>query len=190
MVRLFHLNCVLNSWKTSWYIKVWKSTTKCDHAQNISWNQLFSNFFSKNVDLTEKLLVLQHTGNDKKFTHTEKKIRQINYLAISLVKILPSRNFCQKRMRVNSRNFHTVWSRNNEFVLWYFSTAWKFREFSLTYFWQNILERNGSTKESIWRNIFWWGNFFILPFCIFLTLFIRVQKFFEINFSTTWKIVN
>ena len=37
-----------------------------------------------------------------------KKIRQITYLVISLVKILLSRNFCQKRVRVNFRNFHTV----------------------------------------------------------------------------------
>ena len=31
-----------------------KSTENRDHAQKISWNQLFRNFFSKNVDLTEK----------------------------------------------------------------------------------------------------------------------------------------
>ena len=29
---------------------------KRDHAQKFPWNQFFSNFFSKNVDLTEKLL--------------------------------------------------------------------------------------------------------------------------------------
>ena len=44
----------------------------------------------------------------RKFTLTEKKIREITYLAISLVKLLLSRNFCQKCVRVNSRNFHTV----------------------------------------------------------------------------------
>ena len=30
---------------------VWISTMKRDHAKNISWNQLFSNFFSENVIL-------------------------------------------------------------------------------------------------------------------------------------------
>ena len=39
---------------------------------------------------------------------TEKIFRQNAYLVISLVKLLLSRNFCQKCVRVNSRNFHTV----------------------------------------------------------------------------------
>ena len=39
---------------------------------------------------------------------TEKIFRQITILVISLVKVLLSRNFCQKRVRENSRNFHTV----------------------------------------------------------------------------------
>ena len=38
----------------------------------------------------------------------KRKNRQINSLAISLVKPLLSRNFCQKNVRVNFRNFHTV----------------------------------------------------------------------------------
>ena len=37
----------------------------------------------------------------KKSNLTEKKIRQINYLVISSVKMLLSRNFCQQRNRVN-----------------------------------------------------------------------------------------
>ena len=53
----------------------------------------------------------------RNFTLTEKKIRQITYLVISLVKLLISRNFCQKCVIVNSRNFHT--------------TVWKFRKFGL-----------------------------------------------------------
>ena len=35
---------------------MWKNNMKRDHAQKFPWNQFFSNFFSKNVDLTEKLL--------------------------------------------------------------------------------------------------------------------------------------
>ena len=36
---------------------LWKSTIKWDHAQKFPWNQLFSNFFSKIVDLTEKMVI-------------------------------------------------------------------------------------------------------------------------------------
>ena len=43
----------------------------------------------------------------QKFNLTKKEIRQINYLVIFLVKLLLSRNFCQKRVRVNFRNLHT-----------------------------------------------------------------------------------
>ena len=54
----------------------------------------------------------------QKFTLTEKKFRQINYLVISLVKTLLSRNFCQKRVRVNSCNFHAVLSLFFEKISW------------------------------------------------------------------------
>ena len=40
--------------KTIVSLTVCKSTIKIDHAQKVSSNHLFSNFFSKNVDLTEK----------------------------------------------------------------------------------------------------------------------------------------
>jgi len=45
---------------------------------------------------------------NEKFTLIKKNFRQINSLVISLVKPLLSRNFCQKCVRVNFRNFHTV----------------------------------------------------------------------------------
>ena len=45
---------------------------------------------------------------NEKFSLTEKKIRQINYLVNSLVKPLLSRNFCEKSVRENFCNFHTV----------------------------------------------------------------------------------
>ena len=44
---------------------------------------------------------------NEKFSHL-KIFRQINSLVTYLVKPLLSRNFCQKCMRGNSRNFHTV----------------------------------------------------------------------------------
>ena len=45
---------------------------------------------------------------NEKYTVTQKKFRQINSLVFSLVKTLLSRNFCQKSVTVNFRNFHTV----------------------------------------------------------------------------------
>ena len=42
------------------------------------------------------------------FTFAKKIFRQINSLAIYLVKPLLSRNLCQKCVRVNSRNIYTV----------------------------------------------------------------------------------
>ena len=43
-----------------------------------------------------------------KFSLIEKIFREINYLVISLVKTLLSRNFCQKGVKDNFRNFHTA----------------------------------------------------------------------------------
>jgi len=48
-----------------------------------------------------------HSVEKWKFTLTKKIFRQINSLACSLVKLF-SRNFWQKSVRVNFRNFHTV----------------------------------------------------------------------------------
>ena len=45
--------------------------------------------------------------------HTEEIFREINSLVTYLVKSLLSRNFCQKCVRENSRNFHTVNSSKN-----------------------------------------------------------------------------
>ena len=61
--------------------------------------------------------------NEKFTLISPKKIRQINYLVILLIKPLLSRNFGQKRVRVNFRNFHTVkwvlmtnqWSNTEKF---------------------------------------------------------------------------
>ena len=43
-----------------------------------------------------------------KFILIEKIFRQFDSFVISLVQTLLSRNFCQKSVRVNFRNFHTV----------------------------------------------------------------------------------
>ena len=80
---------------------VWKCTIKRDHTQKFPCNQLFSNFFSKNVDLTGKKCIF----SQKQFlcfddfslilSHWKCKIfRQVNYLVNALVNPLFSRNFC------------------------------------------------------------------------------------------------
>ena len=62
-----------------------------------------------NVDLTEFSHCQRHTvWKLQKYTLIEKKFRQINYLVISVMKKILSRNFCQKRVRVNFCTFHTV----------------------------------------------------------------------------------
>ena len=48
----------------------------------------------------------------QKFSLTEKIFREINSLVTYLVKPLVSRNFCQKSVRENFRNFHIVLSHN------------------------------------------------------------------------------
>ena len=52
--------------------------------------------------------LLRTLWKNEKFTLTEIFFRQINSLVICLVNALLSRNFCQKSVRVNFRNFHTV----------------------------------------------------------------------------------
>ena len=89
------------------------------------YGNVLSHFFDKNfVKLTfllkkilksrfdEKMFGSEffHTvvWKNEKFSLTEKTFRQINYLVISLVKPLLSRNFCEKSVRENFCNFHTV----------------------------------------------------------------------------------
>ena len=85
----------------------------------------------------------------QKFTLTEKKFRQINYLVISLVKTLLSRNFCQKWVRVNFRSFRTrltLW-KNEKFSL----TEKKFRQITylVIYLVKPMLSRNFCEKSVI-----------------------------------------
>ena len=80
-----------------------------------------SNFFSKTIAFTKFLQKSVrenycnfNTWKLQKFTVTEKKVRQMNYLLVSLsdfFTMLLSRNICHKRVRVNFRKFHTVAER-------------------------------------------------------------------------------
>ena len=98
-------------------------TRKSLSLKFFSWNQLFSNFFSKNVTFT-KFLLKKREREFPQFPNcafTEKKFRQINSLVICLVKLLLSRNFCPKSVRLKFHNFHTVQC-----------TLWKLQKFTLT----------------------------------------------------------
>ena len=53
---------------------------------------------------------------NEKFSFTKKKFRQINYLVISLVKPLLSRNFCEVWERISA--ISTLWFRNINVVLY------------------------------------------------------------------------
>ena len=64
---------------------------------------LLSRNFFKNSDRGGKIFKFP-----QKFSLTEKNFRQISYLVISLVKPLLSRNLCEKSVRENFCNFHTV----------------------------------------------------------------------------------
>ena len=102
---------------------------QCGNYRN-SLSHFFRKNFVKAMDLLKKLLkswfdelflwfcwkIINFPNfhftvwKNEKFSLTKKIFRQINSLVLVtyLVKPLLSRNFCQKCMRVNFRNFHTV----------------------------------------------------------------------------------
>ena len=82
------------------------STEKVDFTEN--------SFLSKKAK-KEKLTL--YSVENEKFGLTKKIFRQINYLVLSLVKTLLSRNFCQKCVRLcKSQQFpHTVRSHSEKF---------------------------------------------------------------------------
>ena len=97
----------------------------------------------------------------------KKKIRQINYLVISLVKPLLSRNFCQKSVRENFRNFHTL-----PLLLWIQNISWNrwleyitLTKFLLKITWNLIIllkfVKNFCSHCKLWKwgsslNPLWW----------------------------------
>ena len=90
---------------------------------------------------------------NEKFSLTEKKFRQINYLVISLVKPLLSRNFCQKSVR---ENFYTV----------QLTEYWKDEKFSLI---EKILREINSlvaSKKMVWRKIEHGSDLAKFPYCV------------------------
>ena len=82
----------------------------------------------------------------------QKIFRQIAYLVISLVKMLLSRNFCQKRVTANFRNFHTVlWTINKFFRQTKATSATFGSNFTLQkyFFWEKVLVPNHSKHLAI-----------------------------------------
>ena len=71
------------------------------------WNEIF--------DFTE-FWGKKSVWKNLRVTITEKILRQINYLVMSLVNSLLSRNFCQKSVRVIFRFYHTVKMQSQYFV--------------------------------------------------------------------------
>ena len=55
-------------------------------------------------------MVIEHSVEKGEIHSHQKIFREFNSLVTYLVEIVISRNFCQKRVRENFRNFHTVWS--------------------------------------------------------------------------------
>ena len=82
-------------------------------------------------------------GKNEKCSLTKKIFRQcqINSLVTYLVKSLLSRNFCQKCVRENSRNFHTV--------------LWKLRNFTVTIFSQKFRQLNFLLKKIFYEINVW-----------------------------------
>ena len=68
------------------------------------WGGKICQIFCKNEGYDRTL------WKNEKFSLTKNFFRQINSLVTYLVKPLLSRNFCQKCVRENSRNFHTMCS--------------------------------------------------------------------------------
>ena len=79
-----------------------------------SSNQFTAKFFSKTLisrKVCEKRVTVKFSqlrGKTRKSLSPKKIFRQINFLVTYLVKPLLSRNFSQKSVRENFRNFHTV----------------------------------------------------------------------------------
>ena len=114
------------------------SNPRTDSARNSSRrsSRIWSLNFSKLISQVSNWYTV---WKNEKFSLTKEKFRQINSLVIYLVKPLLSRNFCQKYVRENFRNFHTV--------------IWKHEKFSITLFWQKKL-KGGWGIRLFTRNIF------------------------------------
>ena len=95
------------------HVLLYFSTCICAHQIDLTFD------FTKNRKIiwrTDRLLfhgknyvLCANCENNRNFLLPKKYfVKSTTYLVISLVKMLLSRNLCQKRVRVNFRNFYTV----------------------------------------------------------------------------------
>ena len=87
-------------------------------------NKLLNSWFDETFLGESKFFIFPHCA----FPQSHSIVSHIN----SLVKTLVSRNFCQKSVRVNFCNYHTVQSQ----------LVWKLWNFTLTLFWKKFRESN------------------------------------------------
>ena len=94
----------------------WFSTMRCSKMiQKFKDNMYNSSFFVFTKSLQYiKWKVMEHSVEKRVILSHWKKIRQISYLVISLVKPLLSRNFCEKSVGENFCNFHTALCGNRK----------------------------------------------------------------------------
>ena len=100
----------------------------------------------------------------KHLLSTKKIFRQINSLVSSLVKTLVSRNFCQKSVKVNFCNYHTMSSGQDWFhgKSWWRSQCRNLIIFPPQFFAQINVFTKYLYCMLVWRKNFqvvWWGDF-------------------------------
>ena len=105
---------------TSFHVKllIWYKDefTKNNCLTLCTKNNCLTLWKNEKFTLTEKkfrqmnylVTLLVTVWKNEKFTVTLEKFHQINSLVLSLVKTLLSRNFCQRSLTLNFRKFHTV----------------------------------------------------------------------------------
>ena len=74
-------------------------------------------------------------GKNQKFTHAESIFRVIDFRVTCLGKAMLSRNFCQKSVKVNFQNFHTVWVKLRK----------AFKRMVLLFLWNFLSKYNGKS---------------------------------------------
>ena len=145
---------------------------------------LLSQFQIQGDDLTKNLSFSSNyhhiVWNNEKFTLTEKIFRQINSLVISLVNTLLSRNFFQKCVRVNFRNYHTHCGILPSLEKYFVKTAW-LKESSIL----QLISRNFSKKSycdfsttvQLFRYLFWIDEYSIALLYVEFVMRVNLTKF-------------
>ena len=123
MQKLRNFHSVVSYMYTLWRLRnfcitiFWKNSVKTTSlvknftTKLISFHEIILKWYKNFVNSTLWCSTVQYCGTvwkNEKYSLNEKIFRQIISLVTSLVKPLLSRNFCQKGVRENFRNFHSV----------------------------------------------------------------------------------